>query len=76
MNLYDEILQASKPNRPQCSVGKVVAELDDADRTALTTALADPAVTGAGIAKVLTARGHKLNGPTVQRHRRGDCDCD
>ena len=60
---------------PVCSIGRILSELDDADRTALTTSLAGPMMHTA-IARALTSTDRRVAASTVARHRSGDCSCD
>lgn len=50
-------------------------QLDDIDRQAIDKALTDWTIPGTHIAAALTAEGHLVKGPDVQRHRRGECSC-
>ena len=77
MKLADALaaLPPRLPNGPRCTVGAILDKLDDDDRAALTAALDDDEVQGSGLARLLSSRGHKVNGNTIQRHRRGDCSC-
>ncbi len=59
-----------------CAVGSSRDELDDGDAADLDAALADEAVTGSALARVLQGRGYEIDQSSVQRHRRGDCACD
>lgn len=75
MGLLDDIQSAGRNTGTICGVHRVLTALDKADRADLTTALDDTALTGAQIARALTARGHKIQGDTVMRHRKGECSC-
>lgn len=50
--------------------------LDRDDRDALETALADPLVRTADIARAMCSDGWQITQPSVARHRRRDCRCD
>ena len=72
----DAFKQASKPKKgPRCTIRAIADALDPKDRAALVDALGSEAITGAGIARVLSAAGHEVAAPVVNRHRRGECDC-
>lgn len=75
MSLLDEC-RSYKPRQSVCSVAAVLAALSDEDATELREALADPQVMGTAVALVLTRRGIPMKQGNVQRHRRGDCDCE
>ncbi len=69
-------LAAQKPiPKGRCSVSTLFDELDDIDRQALLNAIESP-MTSADIARALRSEGHDMQGPTLARHRRGDCSCD
>ena len=65
---------AMKP-RTKCSVGALLAELDDIDRKALLNALAS-AMGGEAIAAAVRSEGRQMLGATIQRHRKGRCSCE
>jgi hypothetical protein len=73
----DAFEQASQLKRAQCSLVTIYAALSPKDRRELEAAMARPpdVVTHAGIAKVLRAAGHRIDGQTISRHRRGLCSC-
>lgn len=61
---------------PRCTVGIALQTMTGDDLAALKAALADKdRVTGAAIARALTASGTKIGGSGVRRHRAGDCSC-
>jgi hypothetical protein len=70
-----EALEASQRNRPgyRCGVCKLLDELPADDAEALRSALEDPHVQGAQIARALHAEGIDVSQHSVQRHRRQDC---
>ena len=74
MSLADALKEhAPTVKGPTCTVCKLMANLDPADRKVLAEALADPSYTHAGISRALKAEGHHISSETVSRHRKGDC---
>jgi len=75
MGLLDSIRseQDSSHIGPQCSICKLLTELDAKDKADLQTALDDPSIYGTVIARALKKSGHEANHYQVQRHRRRDC---
>lgn len=72
-------LAEAKPKRygPCCTMGTLIAGLNDIDRQALINALRlDSGITGEQIAEALRAEGYRMGGTTVRRHRNGKCDCE
>lgn len=63
----------TKLKGPSCSVCAALRSLPPADAEALQAALADFAMTGEGISRALDAEGIRIQGQTIQRHRRGKC---
>lgn len=62
---------------PRCTVARIVAKVDDADRAVLAGWLADAdAYPVAWIAEQLRTVGHWITPATVARHRRGACSCE
>ena len=58
-----------------CSVGKVLAGLDDDLRTELAEILADETVTLQPLSRLFYARGWRIHRDTIQKHREGKCIC-
>jgi hypothetical protein len=76
VSLAAEFAKVTKrPVGTPCTFVGIRAALSDADNAALTAALADDTISTASIAEILRARGFKLSGSTVQRHKRRDCAC-
>jgi hypothetical protein len=75
MGLLDSIRseQDSTHTGPQCSICKLLTELDAKDRADLQTALDDLSLFGTVIARALKKSGHEVTQYQVQRHRRTDC---
>lgn len=67
--------QKSRPKGSRCSIGVLFEGLDDIDKQALLNALESP-MQATDIARALRDEGHDVQGPTLARHRRGDCTCD
>lgn len=71
-NLHREYRASQQvPDHRRCTIAKLLDRADDADRTALADALADPEFPSQAIARAIGIPGH-----TVRRHRRGDCSCN
>ena len=75
MGLADAIAEATRRPGTLCTVGRVRAGLNDADRVALDDALGDPRVSAQQIMRALRAEGHEATRSPLERHRRGDCAC-
>ena len=75
MGLLDSIRseQDSTHTGPQCSICKLLTELDAKDRADLQTALDDLSLFGTVIARALKKSGHEVTQYPVQRPRRTDC---
>lgn len=52
-----------------CKLCAILAKLDKADASDLREAIAAPDVTGAAIARALTAAGHPIGAHPVSKHR-------
>jgi hypothetical protein len=71
-----EAEHAASRKGPLCGMAVVYSKLDDDDRAALDSYLADrEGVTTAAISRALTSEGHRVGKNTVERHRRGECSC-
>ena len=77
MSLRQTIAEESKPalKGPPCTVSIVLTQLDKDDVAALQEALADPRVTGSAICRALEKEGHRVPPHSLNRHRRGICNC-
>lgn len=64
----------------RCTVGQLldpdITPLDDDDRATLAAAIDDHRIKGTDIARVLEAHGYRMQSVTLNRHRRGDCNCE
>jgi|GEM_PF-2135724 len=60
---------------PACGVALLLADLDAKTAETLRRALANPHAGGTTIVAALRDMGHAVSHHTVQRHRRGDCQC-
>lgn len=58
-----------------CGVRQVAAAMNTGDRESFELAVADHALMGTTIVKVLANRGFTLSPKSIQRHRRGECTC-
>lgn len=77
MGLLDDILaEVTGARGPKCPVALALDELDAADRSDLTAALAlDSGATHAAIGRVLRARGLHAPEGGIASHRNGKCGC-
>lgn len=74
MGLLDEMKElAAKPT--PCTIQTISEQLDEGDRADLIAAFADPSVPYRAIVEALRARGFKIGGDTVAKHRKGTCAC-
>ena len=60
---------------PACSVAATLEQLNDEDKAALETVLADKRWRSTDIAAQLQAEGISISDSTLSRHRRGACKC-
>lgn len=75
--LFAEILELSQQSKQTtCTIGVLLNEMSDIDRTGLENALDTSAFTGTAITAILKKRGYQISSHTVQRHRRGGCGCE
>lgn len=59
-----------------CSIGVLLGRLDDDERAALDTMMADPTWSAGGIADAVAKEGHgRLSHQMVRKHRRRECRC-
>jgi hypothetical protein len=77
-NLRDDLLFLEGKNRTRlsCLVRTILQGLSDDDREALTTALSNPAISGASISRTLISHGKMIKSGAINKHRKGDCSCD
>lgn len=76
MSLSPEAFDRGLHNQgPRCSIELLLAALPAGDRDVLVSALGDPTVAHATIARVLKAEGHQVSRCVIGNHRRGDCRC-
>ena len=74
MNAFDEMERQTRGPGGECSVGKLLSELDDKRRADLVDALVRHR-TGV-IVKVLREWGHPISEHSISRHRHKRCRCD
>ena len=75
-SIVDELaMLAARRKGPPCTTGLALAEMTDDIRTVVLAAFADPRVPGSHIAEVLKNRQFQVTEHSIQRHRRGDCQC-
>lgn len=62
----------------QCTIGKLLTEVDDDARKAITRALENPALSSSSIYRALRDRlpDFKVSEGTLSRHRRKNCRCE
>tara|TARA_R110000868_G_scaffold292879_1_gene553390 strand:+ start:474 stop:713 length:240 start_codon:yes stop_codon:yes gene_type:complete len=65
---------ASKPG-PKCTVSRLLAKLDPAERADYEAALANDELSAVTICKAFALEGHSVSRSPVERHRRGGCAC-
>jgi len=77
-NLRDDllVLESRNQSRLSCLVRTILHSLTEHDREALTTALANPAISGASISRTLISHGKIIKSGAINKHRKGDCSCD
>lgn len=73
MSLAEEARQQATPRGPKCHTCRLLAKVTPAERAEIEEALANEDLEGEAIARALQARGHDIQGPPLQRHRRGGC---
>lgn len=61
---------------PTCSVAMLLSTMDDNTADLLCKALANPYAPTTAIAAALAEQGHRITAATLQRHRRGNCQCE
>lgn len=62
--------------RTPCRLGRALAAMTDADRAQVQEALDASDVTGQAISNVLERKlSVKISSPSVNRHRRNECQC-
>lgn len=78
MSLSDALAAAAQKQHREwgCLVGKIIAELDDAEAKVFQRYLDDASIQHASIADALVAEGHVISHDTVSKHRRHKCRCD
>lgn len=69
MGLRDELNALPEGKASPWKVDLILAQLSEEDASELREILADPAVTSAGIAKVLKARNLPVSERAIQRYR-------
>jgi hypothetical protein len=76
--LFNELreLQSNKRHGATCSLGALMRGLEPDVLGALNTAFSDYSLDAVTIATWLSAKGHKINSWTVNRHRRNLCSCE
>lgn len=77
-SLLSIIEEAAKSSRQgaKCSVGLLLKQFDEQDRTDLEQAIANDSIPGAIIARTLRGLGYRCPDDAVLRHRRKACACE
>ena len=79
MNLVDALASVKAPAKgPSCTVGLLLAGLDDTKRDAIEAAMGDPNVMHSALEAACRAADdvtHTPSSDTFSRHRRGLCRC-
>ena len=75
MGLRDEILAEQGQKGAKCSVYKFLKELGTEELKELESVMADLSVTSSAIANYYKKQGHPISQYSLQRHRRGACQC-
>ena len=76
MGLFDDLKDESKlyaVNVVKCSACKILNTLPAEESLELKKVLADPQITKANVARILTANGYPIQPNTLTRHTRGEC---
>lgn len=73
--LIEEAAKTSGPGG-KCSVGLLLKQLDDGDRTDLEQAIGTETIPAAVIARTMRSLGYKCPDDSVMRHRRKVCACE
>jgi 3-methyladenine DNA glycosylase Tag len=74
MSLLDEAQQAMTTKGTTCTVTSLLQSLSPSEQAELTEALAS-SVQSSALSRALANRGHRIAGQTINRHRRGECQC-
>lgn len=76
MSLADALKKETIKPGTTCTVATLIDRLGPDDQKVFLTAIADRAVSLAGIARALTKIGERISADTLGRHRRRECACD
>lgn len=79
MSLADRLAQPPQValRGPECTVRRLMRQLEGADREAFESALRDEdAWPGSTLADTMRSEGYDVGGQTIMRHRRRQCSCD
>ena len=74
MGLAESLSQVAKPNKSQCTLGKIITNLPDAEKSALVEAI-DSTMLAADIIRALQMNGYRISGNTTRDHRKKKCAC-
>lgn len=74
-SLADAIAANVRKRGPRCGVTLLDEQLAEPQRADFRAALGNGTIPSTAISKGLATLGHDLPFLTIQRHRRGDCDC-
>lgn len=74
VSLLDDLQVEPEDRRRGCAMGKLLARLDEKERTAVVAAI-DNGLSSTAIAHALQKNGYDVAHWTVSRHRRNECKC-
>lgn len=69
MSLLDDLKNVNVVKGPQCSVARMLNELDPKESTAVLTVIDDPDSSLTALSAILLKYGYSINSKTLRRHR-------
>jgi hypothetical protein len=69
VSLLDDLKNVSVVKGPQCSVARMLSELDPKESTAVLTVIDDPDSSLTALSAILLKYGYSINSKTLRRHR-------
>ena len=76
MGMFEEIKSESVVKGPSCTVGIIIEQMPEQERTDFLKALSDPSIVGTIIARVVQRHGYDIKVEALRRHRKGECRCE
>lgn len=73
--MFDNVQQMTARKGPRCSVAVVQEALGVQDAQDFASLVKNREVQAAAISRALREGGYRVPAATLQRHRRGDCNC-